>query len=101
MKKRRLKMYSLDRQGFGELLARFEKAYADEIGEELTSEEFYARYRHGEIEGTAAMAWATYFEAFQQASEPRRQSSRRRRREAMVIVPESAIPRFRSAPSRS
>lgn len=100
MRKRRLKMYSLDRRGFGELLARFEKAYADEIGEELSSEEFYERYRRGEIEGTAAMAWATYFEAFQQAPEPRRQPSRRRR-EATVIVPESAIPRFRSAPSRS
>jgi hypothetical protein len=100
MRNRRLKLYRLDRRGFGELLARVEKAYAAEIGEELTSEQFYERYRRGEIEGTAAMAWATYFEAFQQAPEPRRQSSRRRR-ETRVIVPESVTPRFRSAPSRS
>jgi hypothetical protein len=69
MRTQRLEIYKLDRSGFAELLERFERAYAGEAGEALPSAEFYERYLRGEMEGTAAIAWASFYEAYLRAPE--------------------------------
>jgi hypothetical protein len=86
MRTQRLEIYKLDRGGFAELLERFERAYADEAGEALSSAEFYERYLRGEMEGAAAIAWASYYEAYLRAPE-RVKGSRRAAEVANLLIP--------------
>jgi hypothetical protein len=95
MRNRRLKTYKLDRGGFSELLARFETAYEEQMGQPLSSSEFYERYLRGEMEGTAALLWASKYEGFLRAPE-RLKGSRR-----AAEIPEIALPRFEGASMRA
>ncbi len=59
---------TLDSDGVEELLRSFEDSWAAQMGERITSAEFYDRYRAGAVDSMFAKAWATYYEVFQRWS---------------------------------
>lgn len=68
----KLTIYRLERGDIERILAGFEDRYEEEMGERLSSREFYSRYVAGEFDSTLATAWATYWEAYIRVDSARR-----------------------------